>query len=66
MTEMVAAHLGLTILPKSLCNRIDNRLIKIVDLEPVIPWDLAVITKKDKYISNAAQMFIDFMIKPKI
>ncbi|WP_338469508.1 LysR family transcriptional regulator [Niallia sp. XMNu-256] len=63
MTEMVAAHLGLTILPESLCYKIDNELIKILDLEPVIPWNLSVITKKNKYISNAAQTFIDFMIK---
>lgn len=63
MTEMVAARLGVTILPESLCNRIDNQMIKIVELMPDIIWDLAVITKKDKYISNAAQTFINFMLK---
>ena len=33
MTEMVAARLGVTILPESLCNRIDNEFIKIIDLD---------------------------------
>ncbi|WP_428908372.1 LysR family transcriptional regulator [Niallia sp. Krafla_26] len=63
MSEMVAAHLGVTILPESICNRIDNNKITYLDITPSIPWDLAVITKKDKYISNAAQTFINFMLK---
>lgn len=63
MTEMVAARLGVTILPESLCSKMDNGLIQILDIEPMIPWDLAVIMKKDKYISNAARTFIDFMLK---
>jgi DNA-binding transcriptional LysR family regulator len=66
MSEMVAARLGVTILPESLCNKIDNKMIKIMDLRPDILWDLAVITKKDKYISNAAQTFINFMLKQTI
>ncbi|MFZ0444795.1 MAG: LysR substrate-binding domain-containing protein [Bacillus sp. (in: firmicutes)] len=66
MTEMVAARLGVTILPESLCNRIDNKTIRIIDLKPDIFWNLAVITKKDRYISNAAQTFINFMLKQTI
>jgi DNA-binding transcriptional LysR family regulator len=63
MAEMVAAKLGVTILPESICHRIDNEKIVILNILPTIQWNLAVITKKNKYISNAAQMFIDFMVK---
>ncbi len=63
MSEMVAANLGVTILPVSLCSRVDPRQIKIIDLNPPTLWNLAVITKNDKYVSNAARTFIDFILK---
>ncbi|HYK73498.1 MAG TPA: LysR family transcriptional regulator [Pseudoneobacillus sp.] len=59
MTEMVGANLGVTILPESICKRIENKQVKIIDIEPKIPWNLAVITKKDKYISYATKRFIE-------
>ena len=63
MSEMVAANLGVTILPASLCSRVDPRQIKMIDLNPPTLWNLAVITKNDKYVSNAARTFIDFILK---
>ena len=50
------------ILPESICNRIDNENVRIIDLIPSTPWHLAVITKKEKYVSFAAQTFIDFVL----
>lgn len=61
MSEMVAANLGVTILPKSICAKIRNDAIKIVNLTPAIPWNLAVIKKKDKYLSYAGRTFINFI-----
>jgi DNA-binding transcriptional LysR family regulator len=63
MTEMVAANLGITILPQSICNRAFNSDIKVIKLQDDIMWKLAVITKKDRYISNAGRTFIDFILK---
>lgn len=63
MSEMVAANLGITILPQSICNRVFNKDIKVLDLKPTIHWNLAVLTKKDRYISNAARTFIDFILQ---
>ncbi|MEO2078281.1 MAG: LysR family transcriptional regulator [Bacillus sp. (in: firmicutes)] len=63
MTEMVAANLGITILPQSICNRAFNADLKIIKLQDDIMWRLAVITKKDRYISNAGRTFIDFILK---
>jgi DNA-binding transcriptional LysR family regulator len=62
MAEMVAANLGVTALPDSICNRITNAEIKIIKLRPTVHWSLAVITKKGRYISNAARAFIDFIL----
>jgi DNA-binding transcriptional LysR family regulator len=63
MTEIVGANLGITILPTSISNRIENHHVKIIDLEPSIFWNLAIVTKRDKYISNAARTFIDFFLR---
>ena len=60
---MVSANLGVTILPESICNRVDKQNIKIINLTPTTFWNLEVITKKDKYVSNAARTFIDFILK---
>ncbi|GIO22235.1 LysR family transcriptional regulator [Oceanobacillus sp. J11TS1] len=62
MSEMVAANLGIAILPQSICNRLFTKDIKIISFEPTIMWKLAVITKKGKYISNAGRKFIDFIL----
>ncbi|WP_019156702.1 LysR family transcriptional regulator [Robertmurraya massiliosenegalensis] len=61
MSEMVAANLGVTILPESICNRVTNERIRIMDFVPITPWNLAVITKKDKYLSYAGRTFIDYI-----
>lgn len=65
MSEMVAANLGVTALPDSICNRVMNPDINIIKLHPVIQWKLAVITKKDRYISFAARTLINFILSEK-
>ncbi|MGG0719638.1 LysR family transcriptional regulator [Robertmurraya massiliosenegalensis] len=61
MSEMVAANLGVTILPDSICNRVTNEKVRIIEFVPVTPWNLAVITKKDKYLSYAGRTFINYI-----
>lgn len=65
MSEMVAANLGVTALPESICNRVMNPDIKIIKLQPAIPWKLAVITKKDRYLSYAGHTLINFILNEK-
>ncbi|MDQ0229978.1 LysR family transcriptional regulator [Metabacillus malikii] len=62
MVEMVGANLGVTILPESICNRVENKYVKVLSIKPVIPWNLAVISRKNKYLSYAARTFIDFFL----
>ncbi|MDQ0218804.1 LysR family transcriptional regulator [Peribacillus cavernae] len=63
MSEMVAANLGITILPESICRRVKDKNVNILTLRPVIPWHLALITKKGRYISFAGRAFIEFLQK---
>lgn len=62
MSEMVAAKLGITILPGSICNRVQNKNVKVINLIPTTPWNLAIITKKGRYISHAARRLIQYII----
>ncbi|GGM35700.1 putative HTH-type transcriptional regulator YwbI [Paraliobacillus quinghaiensis] len=61
MSEMVVANLGITILPKSICQRVKSDSIRVLDLTPEIPWNLAVIKKREKYLSFAGRTFIEFI-----
>jgi len=62
MVEIVAANLGISILPESICNRANNNQVRFIDLEPVTNWELVIITKKDRYLSVASRRFIDFVL----
>ncbi|WP_077624601.1 LysR family transcriptional regulator [Sediminibacillus massiliensis] len=61
MSEMVAANLGITILPESICSKVQNDQVRIIDLKPKTPWNLAIITKKGRYLSFAGREFIQFI-----
>jgi DNA-binding transcriptional LysR family regulator len=62
ITEMVANGNGVAILPEPLCRKLDPSVIKAISIiEPKIPWDLAVIWKKNKYLSYATQELLQFI-----
>jgi len=63
MIEIVAANLGISMLPESICSRTTNNQVRFMDLKPVTNWQLAVITKKDRYLSVAGRRFIDFILQ---
>jgi DNA-binding transcriptional LysR family regulator len=60
--EMVAADLGIALLPDMVCSKIDSKQIRIIPtLLPQINWDLALIWRKNHYLSHAAKAWIKFM-----
>ncbi|WP_040952623.1 LysR family transcriptional regulator [Gorillibacterium massiliense] len=60
ISEMVAEGLGLSFLPESLCRKLDASRIRTLDLTgPVIPYEVAVITRIGRYLSFAARAFLD-------
>ncbi|MCX7779437.1 MAG: LysR family transcriptional regulator [Negativicutes bacterium] len=61
MTQMVAAKLGIALLPSAICDGLDPREIVPIAIEdPQIYLELAMIWRKDRYISFAARSWLDF------
>lgn len=61
MTEAVAAGLGVAFLPGKICRELDKARIKALPLsEPAIHLQLAVIWKKDKYLSFVSREWLKF------
>lgn len=61
ISEMVAAGLGITLLPETICREIDEKQVKIVGLiQPVIPWKLGIVWREDRYLSFATREWIRF------
>ena len=60
--EMVAADLGIALLPEMICSKLDSRQIKVIPtLIPQINWNLALIWRKNHYLSHAAKAWIKFI-----
>lgn len=61
ISEMAAAGLGIAMLPETICAALDPERVRTVYLvEPVIPWQLAIIWRKEGYLSFAAREWIRF------
>lgn len=59
IAELVGARLGLALLPRRLCERLDPaRFLWRPLLRPRIPWHLAIIWRRDAYLSHAARAFL--------
>jgi DNA-binding transcriptional LysR family regulator len=61
ISEMVAAGLGIAMLPETICAGLDPKQVRVISLgEPVIAWQLAMIWRKEGYLSYAAREWIRF------
>ncbi len=61
ITQMVAARLGIALLPGTICATLDPQAIVSVPFtDPQIYLHLAVIWRKDRYLSFAARSWLDF------
>lgn len=61
IAEMVAAKLGVALLPDTMCRELDPKRVRVLQLQDsVIPWNLAMIWRKDRYLSFAAREWISF------
>ncbi|MGN7359174.1 cidABC operon transcriptional activator CidR [Paenibacillus sp. SAF-054] len=61
ISGMVAANLGIALLPETICREVDQERIRILPLiKPSIPWQLGMIWRKDRYLSFAAREWISF------
>ncbi|MGE8203509.1 cidABC operon transcriptional activator CidR [Heyndrickxia sp. NPDC080065] len=61
ISEMVIAELGIALLPETVCRQVNQEKVSIIPLvEPIIPWHLGIIWRKDRYLSFAAREWIRF------
>ncbi|OWR31717.1 LysR family transcriptional regulator [Saccharibacillus sp. O23] len=61
ISEMVAAGLGVALLPETICRQASGKAVAVVPMEePSIWWRLGVIWHKDRYQSYAAREWISF------
>ncbi len=58
ISEMVAENLGIGLLPERICRDLDPDKVRIISLNPSIPWHLGVIWRKDRYLSFAAREWL--------
>lgn len=64
MTQMVAANIGVALLPSKICDELDPDKIKAVPFtDPQIFLQLSIIWRKDRYLSFAARQWLDFVMK---
>lgn len=61
ISEMVAANLGVAMLPETICASLDPHRVRAISLvAPEIPWQVAIIWRKEGYLSFAAREWIRF------
>lgn len=60
MAALVEADVGAALLPRTICARLGRSRVKVLPLgEPELPWDLALIWTRGRYLPPAARAFIE-------
>jgi DNA-binding transcriptional LysR family regulator len=60
MAAMVAADMGVALLPRTICRRLDPAQVKVLPLvEPELRWDLALVWKRGRHLPPAARAFVE-------
>jgi DNA-binding transcriptional LysR family regulator len=58
--EMVASKLGISLLPQSICRHLHDHVRAVKVIHPSISWNLAIIWRKNQYLSYAAKEWLHF------
>lgn len=61
--EMVASKLGISLLPESICRHLSDHVCTVRVVNPSINWNLAIIWRKNQYLSYAAKEWLLFTKK---
>lgn len=61
LVEMVSLNQGISLLPKSILSKFNASDIKLLKIKDGFLFDVGVITKKNKYLSKATNLFIEFI-----
>ncbi|QKS46630.1 LysR family transcriptional regulator [Paenibacillus cellulosilyticus] len=61
IVRLVAANLGVALLPETICKEAGSGVAAIALESPIIPWQLAFVWRKDRYLSYAAKEWIRYL-----
>jgi DNA-binding transcriptional LysR family regulator len=62
MAEMVAADMGVALLPRTVCRRLDPSQVSVIPLvDPVLRWDLALVWRRERRLPPAARAFVEIV-----
>lgn len=61
ITELVISRLGITLLPKIIYSKMDKEAIRMIPVVSPPMWELAVITKKNRYLPYAVRALLRFL-----
>jgi DNA-binding transcriptional LysR family regulator len=59
MAAMVAADVGVALLPRRICARLDAEVKVLPLVDPELRWDLALVWKRDRHLPPAARAFVE-------
>jgi DNA-binding transcriptional LysR family regulator len=60
IVAMVAANIGVALLPSTICCRLPLRQVRSVPMTaPVIPWNVALIWRRDRHLPPATRAWLE-------
>jgi DNA-binding transcriptional LysR family regulator len=60
IVAMVAANIGVALLPQTICRQLDPSQVRSIPLaRPIIPWNAALIWRRDRHLPPATRAFIE-------
>jgi len=60
IVAMVAANIGVALLPQTICRQLDPAQVRTIPMtEPIIPWDVALIWRRDRHLPPATRAWLD-------
>jgi DNA-binding transcriptional LysR family regulator len=61
LAALAAAEMGVALLPRTVCRGIGRRrgVVTVQLVDPVIPWHIALVWRRDRYVSPATRAWID-------
>src|SRR6266540_779415 len=60
IVAIVAANIGVALLPQTICRQLDPLQVRTIPMtDPAIPWDVALIWRRDRHLPPATRAWLD-------
>lgn len=62
ISEMIGQNLGISIFPESISKKVNQSVVRSIPIvNPTMPWNLGIITKRGRYVSYGVREFIKML-----